>query len=168
MGREIRKVPADWNHPKKENGSYHPMFDDNFNSACQKWYAECIKNNGKATDASGAWFHECKGDPPNIDTHRIRDWTTEEATHIQMYETVSEGTPVSPVFATREELIDYLCVHGDFWDQQRRKEGCTLIRCTPWSRQNAISFVNSSFALSGIITNGKMYGPSEQGELVGK
>lgn len=34
-----------------------------------------------------------------------------------LYETVSEGTPCTPVFATAEELIDHLSTVGQDWDQ---------------------------------------------------
>jgi hypothetical protein len=86
-----------------------------------------------------------------------------------MYETVSEGTPVSPVFATNIELVDYLCEHGDFWDQKRRSDKSERfgfhMPCDPWTRQNAEAFVNSGFAMSGIMVGGKLYGPSEQGAI---
>ena len=36
------------------------------------------------------------------------DWSEEEKTHFCLYEDVSEGTPVSPVFATKEELARWL------------------------------------------------------------
>lgn len=34
-----------------------------------------------------------------------------------LYETVSEGTPVTPVFKTPEELIEHLTIIGQDWDQ---------------------------------------------------
>lgn len=40
-------------------------------------------------------------------------WKPEDATWLQVWETVSEGTPVTPPFATRQELVDYLVQHGD-------------------------------------------------------
>lgn len=46
--------------------------------------------------------------PPDRAYDRDRDWTPDEATAYQVYETVSEGTPVSPVFATREDLKAWL------------------------------------------------------------
>jgi hypothetical protein len=68
---------------------------------------------------------------------KIREWW-------QVYETVSEGTPVTPPFATKEELIEYLVEHGDFWDQRNRHDyrcyvdpGCY----PPWSRKAATTFV---------------------------
>lgn len=171
MGREIRRVPADWKHPMDIDGHYLPLYDESYESACEKWYAKCIKTGGKHVDEDGKsyWIHEWNGNPPKKDYYRDRDWTPKEAICIQMYETVSEGTPVSPVFATKDELIDYLCEHGDFWDQRRRNEKHDLlgyqIPCDPWKRNNAESFVNSGWACSGLMVGGKYYGPSEQGEV---
>lgn len=35
-----------------------------------------------------------------------------------LYETVSEGTPCTPIFATAEELIEHLTIIGQDWDQE--------------------------------------------------
>jgi hypothetical protein len=43
---------------------------------------------------------------------RMRHWTPEEATAYQVYETVSEGTPISPVFKTEDDLRDWLITEG--------------------------------------------------------
>jgi hypothetical protein len=64
-------------------------------------------------------------------------------TWFQVYETVSEGTPVTPPFATKEELVDYLVANGDFWDQHRGDGG--------WSRENAEAFVGAGFAMSLVV-----------------
>lgn len=55
----------------------------------------------------------------------------------QVWEGVSEGSPVSPVFETPEELIDYLAEGGDAWCRRRPDE-------KPPSRRAAIAFVMSS------------------------
>ena len=36
------------------------------------------------------------------------DWPVEQRTHLMMYENISEGTPISPAFATPEELARWL------------------------------------------------------------
>jgi hypothetical protein len=36
------------------------------------------------------------------------DWPAEQRTHLMMYEDTSEGTPISPAFATPEELARWL------------------------------------------------------------
>ena len=59
----------------------------------------------------------------------------------QVYETVSEGTPVTPPFETQEELVEYLVANGDFWDQSRRAKGGSSMPCGPWPREQAKKFV---------------------------
>lgn len=66
-----------------------------------------------------------------------------DATWFQMYETVSEGTPVSPPFPSLDALEDYLVNHGDFWDQRRGSGG--------WRREAAKSFCADGFACSMIV-----------------
>lgn len=71
MGREVRRVPADWEHPRDERGKFIPTY---------------------------SW------DMPQ--------WPENEATHYMMYEDTSEGTPISPAFATKEELARWLTDTG--------------------------------------------------------
>lgn len=52
------------------------------------------------------WLRD-DGVPPNPD-HYMPDWPDEELTHYMMYQTTSEGTPISPAFATPEELARWL------------------------------------------------------------
>lgn len=157
MGREVRRVKKGWEHPKKEDypEQYQPMFDESYDEACQKWYYECVKSGGKhiGSDGETYWHHDWVGNPPDEKYYRSETWTEDEKDHYQMYETVSEGTPLSPVFATKEELVNFLCTEGDFWHKK------------PWTRKNAESFVEIGFALSGIMANGRIYEPHEQGEL---
>lgn len=40
------------------------------------------------------------------------DWPAEQRTHFMMYEDTSEGTPISPAFATAEELARWLADTG--------------------------------------------------------
>jgi hypothetical protein len=64
----------------------------------------------------------------------------------QIWETVSHGSPVSPVFATKEELVEYLIEGGDIWDRRRGTGG--------YSRKQAEAFVNSGWAPSAVIKRG--------------
>lgn len=43
---------------------------------------------------------------------RMPSWPESERTHFQMYETTSEGTPISPALPTGEELARWLADHG--------------------------------------------------------
>ena len=133
MGREIRRVPANWQHPQ-ENGKYHPLIDRDFDSALQEWLAEY---EAWKKDPGDEPFTET---PPDPEYYRPK---FESAEWYQVYETVSEGTPVTPPFETKAELIDYLATHGDFWDQHRGDGS--------WSRQAAERFAEAEWAPSGIF-----------------
>lgn len=147
MGREIRRVPADWEHPcyteddapgSDRVGTLRPLYDNGYANACEEWYREAAAWTPEKSASGARWYHEYAGDPPDEDSYRARTWTAEEATHYQVYETVSEGTPVTPHFATQAELVDYLVEHGDFWDQRRRAGG--------WARSAAEQFVGAGWA----------------------
>lgn len=153
MGREIRMVPPNWDHPKviRRNGreGYQPMHNNSFAEAAREWKEQFAAwERGERPDYcdddnKSLEYWEWAGGPPQRAYYR--PWKDDEATWYQVWETVSEGTPVSPPFATREELIEYLVANGDYWDQLRRKvkyTGC--IDCQPWSRKAAESFVNGT------------------------
>lgn len=134
MGREIRRVPPNWEHPKKmypDHRSarmvegYRPLYDRDAQSAWVEWMEEYTawlggefarvmteypENEYNINEPYPA-FCEWHGQPPDPEYYRPR-WTEGEATAYQVYETVSEGTPISPVFLTREELIDWLVNDG--------------------------------------------------------
>lgn len=145
MGREIRMVKPGWEHPKDKKGNDLPLYDLDYDTVCANWY-----------EAAARWFHDYEGSPPNEAYYRKEKWAEGEATYFQLYETVSEGTPVSPAFATKHELIDYLVEHGDFYGQKRGE-------C--YSRKSAEQVVNSGYAPSMITTNGKIYMPEQMGDL---
>lgn len=144
MGREIRRVPANWEHPKKKVFDYRtcreierdqPLFDQPFAEVMEEWYAAWKAwENGTDPDRKehDMPYWEWSGGPPDPLYYRP-DWKPEDMTWFQLYETVSEGTPVTPPFATKEELVDYLATKGDFWDQSRH-DGA-------WTRENAQRFV---------------------------
>jgi len=113
MGREIRKVPKNWEHPRDENGHLKPMHDDDFDTVAKNWIEELIVwENGTHPQKkdSNEYYWEYEGDPPQRDYYRPK--FLEVANCFQIYETVSEGTPVSPVFETKEELKIWLVHEG--------------------------------------------------------
>lgn len=166
MGREIRMVPPNYKHPETIRSygdtGFQPMFNKTFASAVKEW-----KENFKRWEAGERpsyytkeegepelEFWEYDGGPPQREYYR--SWEDEEGTWYQVWETVTEGTPVTPPFATKEELVEYLVTNGDFWDQQRRKEKMegkyVSIDCGPWDREYAESFVyKTQWAPSGIF-----------------
>ena len=119
MGREVRRVPANWQHPKMNNGRYRPLFDESYREAMDRWTkARDLFVQGKddvgeplSEHAKGCTFEEWHGNKPDPDYCRP-DWTDEDRTHYQMYENTSEGTPISPVFATPEEVARW-CADND-------------------------------------------------------
>jgi hypothetical protein len=169
MGREIRNVKPGWEHPKwnaddapRETlvGKLKPLYDEDYETAADKWLENAISwHEGKHPDRKPEYKYwwDWDGGPPDRDSYRAEKWTPEEATWVQMYETVSEGTPVTPAFATREELVDYLVNNGDRFYQGGQRN--------PWTRHNAESFVASGWAPSGIATGGKFYTADTMGDI---
>lgn len=170
MGRKIRMVPANWEHPTTKDAygrdRLQPMLDETFASARKEWMDELAKwEAGERPSYFDASEHpadiaywEYNSTPP--DRAYYRPWSDEEATWFQLWETVTEGTPVSPPFETADELVEYLAEHGDFWDQKRCKEPdwARLWGGTPgvsgWGREAAERFVKAGWAPSMIVADG--------------
>lgn len=90
MGREVRMVPPDWEHPRDGRGAFIPLHPR-------------------------AFFEG--QDPDMPEGERIEEWHCmpdfgDRATHLCMYEDTTEGTPMSPAFATAEELARWLVDSG--------------------------------------------------------
>lgn len=123
MGREVRQVPPNWVHPESDDAygrnRLQPMYDQHFDERFQLWLEDFDRvRAGNLTDFErkcypkglADWLKD-DGCPPDPDYYR--PWKDDEATWFQLWETVSEGTPVSPPFATKQELADHLAAHGD-------------------------------------------------------
>ncbi len=118
MGREVRRVPAGWEHPKNPNGNYIPLFGGSFANEAAEWDQGATKwAEGLRDDYNGGWmpkdddqnytYEEWAGSRPVAD-HYMPDWPEDQRTHLQMYEDTSEGTPISPVMKTPEALAAWL------------------------------------------------------------
>ena len=146
MGREIRRVSKDWEHPKGYAGrknNYQPMFDKTYKEAADEW-VKGFKEYEPTEDCPYYWdFYG-----PTPDEQHYKPESTNPMDHFQAYETVSEGTPVSPVFDSLEKLRDYLVEHGDFWDQRRKNGG--------WTEEQAEAFIKNEYCFSGAIVDGKV------------
>lgn len=102
MGREVRKVKADWQHPRDEKtGHYRPLFDGSDYERRKKKWLDSLSEKGLQETLD---YH---GNPPNREDY-MPVWTDEEKTHLMMYEDTSEGTPVSPAFKEPEALARWL------------------------------------------------------------
>lgn len=151
MGREIRLVPANWQHPKDDDGNYIPMYDQDYQSALDAWIVDYQAwQRGEYVDDDTTQAHlieigyrnawDYLGAPPRPERYHER---FDNPTWLQVYETVSEGTPVTPAFATADELIFYLVNYGDYWDQ--------ISGCGGWSLRYAEEFVKAGWMPSLIV-----------------
>lgn len=123
MGREVRMVPKNWKHPKK-NKSFVPLYKSADVAALQaKWDAEAAQWEAgfrmsfgsneyqpRAADETGT-FASWDGERPDPADY-MPNWPASERTHLMMYEDTTEGTPISPAFATPEELARWLTDTG--------------------------------------------------------
>jgi len=122
MGREIRMVPKDWEHPTYINEyrgeEARPMFNESFKAACAEWDESKRKWDNRedpyAKDEhyEKYTFEEWHGERPDNPDYYMPDWPADERTHLMMYENTSEGTPLSPAFETPEELARWLAGNG--------------------------------------------------------
>lgn len=113
MGREIRRVPKGWQHPMDRSGVYRPLYDVDYDTAAKEWLENLMvwerdEEWKEAEDCRHYWDWD---GPPPVDSY-YRPKFEEDPTHYQIYETVSEGTPVSPVFETLNEMTEWLVEQG--------------------------------------------------------
>lgn len=134
MGREVRMVPANWEHPTNSRGEYEPLFDG---------YEEAVHRFARDVEAMGLEkaLEENDGGP------RYSDYMHPEGerTHYMMYENTSEGTPISPAFATAEELARWLA------DNRASAFAGMTANYEQW-----LSTINSKWAPSLVVVNGAM------------
>jgi hypothetical protein len=126
MPFEIRKVSKDWKHPRDENGRFIPLFGCSYSKCCAEWDEEkemwdtgfvlLYSPTGphvrtykpKEENLCSLTFEERQGWGRPIQEEYMPEREPEEKTHFQMYETVSLGTPISPIKETQEELEERL------------------------------------------------------------
>lgn len=107
MSRQVRRVPADWQHPtepSRRGGVQYKPLHDGYADAKAEWVAMYEAEGYEA--ATEYW-----GGTPMAEEY-MPDWPEAERTHLMMYETTTEGTPISPAFATPEELARWLANNG--------------------------------------------------------
>jgi ribosome modulation factor len=124
MGRELRMVPSNWEHPKDADGRYIPLIGRSYSEAeasyeeeRTKWFEGYRRNYVDDTwvaldnEERKMTYLEWNGHPPNK-SNFMPDWPQSERTHFQMYENTTEGTPISPPMETPEELAQWLADNG--------------------------------------------------------
>jgi len=116
MGRELRRVPANWKHPQDSYGKYIPMYNESYAAALAEW----LKNNDlwskrehPEQDSDYKYYAEYGGDAPCVSSYLPYDPKDAElCTHFQGYETTTEGTPITPVFSTIDECAEFAAEHA--------------------------------------------------------
>lgn len=120
MGREVRRVPPTWEHPKNAAGHYIPLLGRSWATDLAEWSegrdqwarglrrgfgaVPWVPRTGSELDTT---YEQWTGREPRKRDY-MPDWPESERTHLQMYEDTTEGTPISPVMATPEELARWL------------------------------------------------------------
>jgi hypothetical protein len=154
MGREIRKVPATWKHPKSEREHYdlgewnfRPLHGENFDEELKEYrHNRSLWRKKQHPDqlsgiATNSTFVDWHGNEPEPEDYR--HYKDEDCTHYQMYETVSEGTPCTPAFATLQELEDYLVDVGELPGTKYNQK---------YSRAAAHAFCSEGWAPSFVVS----------------
>ncbi len=168
MSRQIRRVPASWQHPEQINQysnkkEYRSLMQWDYKEELKEFYEELevyYKEYEEFEDGEIFWeWEEYETSKEKWTTYE--DWAWKPPTPpnpydymptgewYQLFQTVSEWTPLSPPFETQKELIKWLTNNKDFWGTQ-------------WSPEWAKHIVESWFAMSGIFTGWKLYRPEDQ------
>lgn len=132
MGYELRRVPADWQHPIDcSDGSYIPIHHEHYTTArrryaanLKQWMAGKHKEQQKYPGLKLSapeklnekefeqWY--MANPAKHKETFNPRHLKLEECEYFQMYETTTIGTPVSPVL-TFDQLQQWLRANG--WEK---------------------------------------------------
>lgn len=161
MGREIRRVPKDWVHPKiPRTNKYEPMLQ-NYAAHLDDYLSEMahVASNLKKimtgepvyafnetfTNAQD-YYDEAVG--RSFGMPKPQDFMP-TGTCYQLYEDVSEGTPLSDVYETANELIEHLTTKGDFWDS------------TPWDMSAAVGLVDMGFVPTAVFMKDRIFQPNQ-------
>jgi hypothetical protein len=135
--REVRPVPLGWEHPT-DPGTYsngEPRYRALFSRANLR---RTVQFYDEHPEYAGEWEYNPADYMPEIPEGTPLGW--------QLYETTSEGTPVSPVFPTLEELATWC------------ETGATVFASLTWTREQWLaSFRNDSLDVDslGYITPGR-------------
>jgi len=160
MGREVRMVPKDWQHPKREDGRYIPLLKGNFavddadwDEQYAAWQRGEVRAYGKgdqrwepkcAAALACSTYTEWNRRRPSPDDY-MPVFPEGTATMLMMYEDTSEGTPISPAFETPEELARWLA------DTNASAFGGSGATYEQW-----LSTCKRGWAISAVLTDGNL------------
>lgn len=107
MGRELRRVPMDFDYPK--NWVWYGFYIDSIRTCMNREHCDQCR---KMAEIKGIPFTDYKC--PDFDTYlkepmdRLKELLSPpKGDGYQLWETTSEGSPVSPIFCTLDELCEW-------------------------------------------------------------
>lgn len=144
MGREVRRVRFGYEHPRDEDGSFIPMNDGwPYGYPLSAWQADWREQDelwragdhpDQIDDADGAaakcaTFADWDGDTVMRTEAHMPELTPEERAVAGWcyYENTTEGTPLSPVFATASELAEWMIREADGWRDELLTEALRYV-----------------------------------------
>lgn len=134
MSVVLRRVPADWEHPKnppevqEELGTYIPQYPEPWDLALKEWRDEEPHSLQMLTGEVEPNLNSFTPPPDPISYCRFPPGAL--LTHYQLYEEVSFGTPVSPVFEEPKALVAWMVGRPVFGEPG-----------TAWTLEDAARFV---------------------------
>ena len=100
--KEIRRVPADWRHPLQRTwkgyDEFKPLFANSYRQQCECCGQQYLQTGQVSTAATEEADH-------------MPEWPVESRICVQLYETATAGTPISPVMPSEDSLIHWLVVN---------------------------------------------------------
>ncbi len=156
MGREVRMVSKDWEHPKSDrpNREYVPLHTG-FNVSVAEWDKE--NNDWKcgifptyADEADRNLSYSEWGGSRPVQEDYMPEF--ENADYYMMYETCTEGTPISPAFKTQEELATWLC-----------STGASAFAGQSAGYEQWLNMIKAGLSVSAVFTGGKLVSGVEGG-----
>ena len=154
MSRSARRVSPDWVHPRDRCGHYVPLRNGlqyaqdlrEWDQNAAKWKEGLRRRDGSTewvpidAEDRGKSYDEFEERPDPSDY--MPEWPPDKCTHWQMYESVTEGTPISPVCGSPEELANWLVDHD-----------VNAFAGTTASYQEWLSLILHGPTCSGLITS---------------
>lgn len=120
MGRVIRRVALDWVHPRNAQGQYIPLLDADYEADAQDWLRNLMawehgdnpaRSPLEAARGRHCYFWEYAGNPPQPQDY-MPPVPEETIRGYQVYETETNGTPLSPVLTSPEAIFHWLIETG--------------------------------------------------------
>lgn len=113
MNREVRMVPADWRHPVDDNGEFIPLptihYQKVYDAEKELWDSGVFPPYASESSRKMTYEGWCGLRPERT----MPEW--DDADHFMMYETVTEGTPISPAMCSPETLAQWLTDNNVSW-----------------------------------------------------